>query len=70
MNFVPFLRSFALTTLVACAVIGLSNVDEIRQAVEVARKYKPLSREEKAALVETGKRLAVARGLYYGPVTG
>ena len=55
---------------VACAVIGLSTVAEIRQAVEVARSFKPLTVEERAALVETGKRLATARGLYYGPVTG
>jgi aryl-alcohol dehydrogenase-like predicted oxidoreductase len=55
---------------VACAVIGFSNAEEIRQAVEIARHYHPLSAEEKAALLETGRKLAVARGLYYGPITG
>jgi uncharacterized protein len=55
---------------VACAVIGLSTADEARQAAEAARSYKPLSAAEKAALLATGRQLAQARGLYYGPVTG
>ena len=55
---------------VACAVIGFSNADEVRQAVEVARHYKPLSVAEKTALLQQGKQLAVARGLYYGPISG
>ena len=55
---------------VACAVLGLSNVNEVQQAVEVARRYKPLSAEEQTALLRQGKQLAQARGLYYGPVSG
>jgi predicted aldo/keto reductase-like oxidoreductase len=55
---------------VACAVIGLSSAEEIRQAVEVARHFKPLEEAEKAALLQTGKELSVTRGLYYGPITG
>ena len=55
---------------VACAVIGFSNAQEIHQAVEVARHFKPLSEVELTALLQTGKVLAVTRGLYYGPVTG
>ena len=55
---------------VACAVIGFSTAEEIRQAVEVARHFKPLSDTEKAELIQSGKQLATARGLYYGPVTG
>ena len=55
---------------VACAVIGFNNSEEIRQALEVARNFKPLSGPEKTALLLTGKELAVTRGLYYGPVTG
>jgi aryl-alcohol dehydrogenase-like predicted oxidoreductase len=55
---------------VACAVIGFSTPEEIRQAVEIARHYRPLSNEERLALLETGKQLAEARGLYYGPITG
>ena len=55
---------------VACAVVGFSNADEVRQAVAVARAYKPLPVAERDALLEEGKKLAQARGLYYGPVTG
>jgi aryl-alcohol dehydrogenase-like predicted oxidoreductase len=55
---------------VACAVIGFANEGEIRKAVEVARAWKPLSREERAALLDEGKKIADSRGLYYGPVTG
>jgi aryl-alcohol dehydrogenase-like predicted oxidoreductase len=55
---------------VACAVLGLSSVDEVKQAVEVARHYTPLTAAERASLLETGKTLAQARGLYYGPITG
>ena len=55
---------------VCCAVIGFSNADEVQQAVEVARHYKPLTNTERVALLDKGKELAQARGLYYGPLTG
>ena len=55
---------------VACAVIGLSNVDEVRKAVEVAKNFRPLSASEQSALLQIGVELAQKRGLYYGPVTG
>jgi hypothetical protein len=55
---------------VCTAVIGLSNVDEVKQAVAVAHAYRPLSSSEKAELLKEGQRLAQARGLYYGPTTG
>ena len=55
---------------VSCAVIGFSSVEEVKQAVEVARRYKPLSEAERLALLDKGKELAQARGLYYGPVAG
>lgn len=55
---------------VACAVIGFASEAEMREAVEVARNFKPLSPSEKAALLEEGKKIAAERGLYYGPVTG
>lgn len=55
---------------VCCAVIGFSTVEEVRQAVEVIRQYKPLPDAERLALLEKGKELGLARGLYYGPVTG
>jgi aryl-alcohol dehydrogenase-like predicted oxidoreductase len=55
---------------VACAVIGFAGESEVKQALEVARHFKPLSADERTALLEEGKKLAEARGLYYGPVTG
>lgn len=55
---------------VACAVVGLSNADEVKQAVAVARTFKPLTDAERDALLVTGRDLAKTRGLYYGPVTG
>jgi uncharacterized protein len=61
---------YALRLPIACAVIGFNTVEEARQAVEVARRYRPLPAADRAALVEEGRRLAQARGLYYGPVEG
>lgn len=55
---------------VCCAVIGFANEEEVRQAVEVARAYKPLSAEETAALLAEGRKLAEVRGKYYGEVEG
>jgi uncharacterized protein len=55
---------------VAAAVIGFSNLDEVKQAVAVARAYRPLSDAERAELLREGEKLAQARGLYYGPTTG
>ncbi len=55
---------------VATAVIGFSNLDEVKQAVAIARAYRPLSTDERAALLIDGQKLALARGLYYGPTTG
>lgn len=55
---------------VTCAVIGLSNLDEVHKAVQAARSFTPLSAAEKEELLKIGRDLAQARGLYYGPVTG
>ncbi len=55
---------------VRVAVIGMSTVEEVAQAVQVARAYRPLSAAQQSALIAEGKKLAAARGLYYGPVTG
>lgn len=61
---------YALGLPISCAVIGFANESEVKQALEVARHYQPLTEAERAALLEKGKHLAEARGLYYGPVTG
>jgi hypothetical protein len=42
----------------------------VKQAVAVARAYRPLSDAERAELLREGEKLAQARGLYYGPTTG
>jgi aryl-alcohol dehydrogenase-like predicted oxidoreductase len=55
---------------VATAVIGFSNLDEVKQALAVARAHKPLAAAERADLLREGEKLAQARGLYYGPTTG
>ena len=55
---------------VCAAVVGFSNVKEIAAAVEVAKRFEPLSSADRDALLAEGRQLAVARGLYYGPVTG
>lgn len=55
---------------VACAVIGFKNEEEVRRAVAVAHGFKPLSAEDRTALLAEGRKLAESRGLYYGPLTG
>lgn len=55
---------------VSVAVIGFGNIDEVKQAVAVARAYRPLTVEEKTTLLAEGQKLAQSRGLYYGPLTG
>ena len=55
---------------VCTAVIGFGTVEEVRQAVAVARAYRPLSAVEREALLKEGKTLAQSHGLYYGPVQG
>jgi predicted aldo/keto reductase-like oxidoreductase len=61
---------YSLGLPVASAVIGFANEKEVDQALSVARTFKPLPASEKRDLIATGKQLAEARGLYYGPVEG
>jgi uncharacterized protein len=55
---------------VCAAVIGFNNREELQTALEVVRRYRPLSTAERAALLEEGKRIAQARGEYFGPTSG
>lgn len=55
---------------VRCAVIGFATVEEVQQALAVARRFQPLSAAERDELLAEGRKLAQTRGLYYGPVTG
>jgi len=54
---------------VSVAVVGPYTVEQAIQNVEFARKYKPLSDEQRTSLLEHGKKLAPSLGSRYGPVT-
>ncbi len=54
---------------VATAVVGPYTAEQAIQNVEFARKYKPLSEEQREALLKHGKVLAQQIGPRYGPVT-
>ena len=54
---------------VSVAVVGPYTVEQAVQNVEFARKYVPLSKEQRHALLEYGKKLATNLGPRYGPVT-
>jgi aryl-alcohol dehydrogenase-like predicted oxidoreductase len=51
----------------ATAVIGLYDRDELAQAIDWARTYRPLGPEEMAALIARGKELSAKWGALYGP---
>lgn len=53
---------------VSVAVVGPYTVEQAVQNVEFARKYKPLSQEQRASLMEYGRKLAESLGPRYGPV--
>jgi len=53
---------------VSVAVVGPYTVEQAIQNVEFARKYKPLTEQQRAALLARGKELAKKIGPRYGPV--
>jgi len=53
---------------VAGAVVGVYGVEEVKQNVEWAKRWKRLTPTEHAALREDGKKLASAWGPRFGPV--
>jgi predicted aldo/keto reductase-like oxidoreductase len=53
---------------VSVAVVGPYTVEHARQNVEFAKKYQPLTDQERAELLEYGKQLAPDLGPRYGPV--
>jgi len=53
---------------VSVAVVGPYTVEQAIQNVEFAKKYKPLSEEQRASLLEYGKKKAPSLGPRYGPV--
>jgi predicted aldo/keto reductase-like oxidoreductase len=54
---------------VAVAVVGPFTAEQGIQNVEFARKYKPLTEEQRADLLAYGKKLAETLGPRYGPTT-
>jgi predicted aldo/keto reductase-like oxidoreductase len=53
---------------VSVAVVGPYTVEQAVKNVEFAKKYKPLSENQRASLLEYGKKLAPSLGPRYGPV--
>jgi aryl-alcohol dehydrogenase-like predicted oxidoreductase len=53
---------------ISAVILGLRDSNEIRQAVQAARRFRPLSRAELAALAARGKQLATTIGPHFGPV--
>ena len=53
---------------VSVAVVGPYTIEQAIQNVQFASKYKPLSQEQRASLMEYGKKLAESLGPRYGPV--
>jgi len=65
----PHALSYALDLDgVSVAVVGPYTVDQAIQNVELARKYTPLTEQQRAALMAHGKKLAPTLGARYGPV--
>lgn len=54
---------------VACAVIGMFTIDELRRNCEFVRKFKPLTDQERKQLETLGRRLAQKFGQHYGDPT-
>jgi predicted aldo/keto reductase-like oxidoreductase len=54
---------------VSVAVVGPYTVEQAIANVEFARKYKPLSEQQRASLMEHGRKLAEILGPRYGAVT-
>ncbi|MFZ2148202.1 MAG: aldo/keto reductase [Sedimentisphaerales bacterium] len=54
---------------VSVAVVGPYTIEQAIRNVDFALKYKPLSEEQRATLLEYGKKLAPSLGPRYGPVT-
>lgn len=53
---------------VATAVVGPFTLEQAIENVEIAKKYKPLSKEAREKLLEFGRELAGKLGPRYGPV--
>lgn len=54
---------------VACAVVGMFTLDELKRNAEVVRHFRPLTDEEQKRLEVIGKQLAQRWGTHYGDPT-
>lgn len=54
---------------VACAVVGMLSVEELKRNCEIVRNFKPLTDEEKKQLETLGKQLSQKWGRHYGDPT-
>jgi uncharacterized protein len=52
----------------AVAILGMRNLEELRQAVAAARAYRPLERDEVSRLTTQGQQMAKVWGPLRGPV--
>jgi len=67
--FMPQALAYALDLEgLSLAVVGPYTVEQAINNVEIARKYKPLSEEQRASLLALGKKIAPTIGPRYGPV--
>ncbi len=48
--------------------IGVHSPDQVRKNVEMVKRFRPLSTDEQAALVDLGKQLSKDWGEHFGPV--
>lgn len=66
-DYAPLALRYALSLPeVACAVVGMFTIDELRRNVAVVRSFQPLTEEERKQLESIGKRLATQWGAQYG----
>jgi len=61
---------YALSTPgVASANLGVHNQQQVRQNVEIVRRFKPLSPDQQQTLAQLGRELAGQWGAHFGPVS-
>ena len=54
---------------VATANLGVHTVEQLRQNLEIVRRFQPLTIEEQEQLASTGRELAKEWGPHFGPIT-
>ncbi|UCG46063.1 MAG: aldo/keto reductase [Phycisphaerales bacterium] len=68
-DLLPHALAYALDLQqVSVAVVGPYTIEQAIQNVRFARRYKPLNEQQRASLLESGKKLAETLGPRYGPV--